>query len=490
MHKSKILKGYVNVKFYLGLFALHLCFTAGASSASQTTEFLNLLQRHGISKQAVSFEKRQLAATEKDGKNQIITHQAHIALNPASTLKVLTSVASLNTLGAAYTFNTEFWLDTKENLYITGHDPSLVSEQLWRAVTDLHNRGYQHIKGDVVVDAFQVKNRLPTRGFDASAAYNTSLTTLSLNYNHLQVWVQPTSEQGGKPKIVVDPALGEFLQIRNRAKTAKGNQRSIAVTTSMNKDRLFVDVSGTIGSKLQPLQIYRSVPDARLYVLAAFRQLFESAGGTIAGKSRLGQIPADAKLIFTKQSHRPLSQVVSLLNKYSNNLMADQLVYVLGLQNGGPVVQDPLKTFEQGVESLRRFMKSHTAPPHNYQVVNGSGLSRSNRLSASQLNDILKVAYDDVNNRAEFIGALSRYGEDGTTKSWLNDRQRSQLSSVSIRVKTGSLKGVSALTGYVLTTDKEPTVFSFLVNQKGVTRPKMIRFYNDLTSWLAKTAKS
>jgi D-alanyl-D-alanine carboxypeptidase/D-alanyl-D-alanine-endopeptidase (penicillin-binding protein 4) len=338
----------------------------------------------------------------------LVALQEKNALNPASTMKVVTTAAALDLLGPSYRFKTGVYTTaTPKNgilpgdLYIKGYgDPSMVSEQLWRLVMDLKDRGIGEIKGNLIGD----DSALPTTGwhrqFSTNMSSNSANGPLSLNYNHIQIWVQPTAV-GVAPKISVDPPVGSFIKIDNRAIVIAGSTNRLEADFTQRDDGgLLLVVRGQIGSQLAPQQIYRSVPSPTLYYLSAFRGLFESAGGVIRGKLSIGEVPETARLFYEKESEAYLSQILILQNKYSNNFIAEQLVMSMGVaMRGGQTSastlastlasKDPLDVAALGAKYLNDFAKRIGVNTSGMVIANGSGLSRQNRLSAEQLVQVL-----------------------------------------------------------------------------------------------------
>ena len=445
-----------------------------------------IAKRYGLAAGNIGFE---FVPTHAQASEQFaFAWNADKAFNPASTMKLVTSAVSLDRLGADYRFNTEFYVDNLPrqgllagNLYIRGlADPSMVSEQLWRAVMDVRNRGVSRITGDVVADLSFLAGSKMSQQFSANMASNHAQTSLALNYGHLQVWVLPT-KQGVPAKIRVDPDLGDSVTVKSSVMTVAGKGGKADVRLQAEADRLIVHATGKIGQLAKPLQFYRPVPNPSHYFLAAFKQLFLQTGGVIEGGLRTGRLASGAQLFYKKESELFLSQVLVLLNKYSNNFIADQLVAAIGagLRNGrGGTRQDP---FVAGVDYLNQFVAGLGST--NHIIENGSGLSRSTRISPAALNKVLKWAVNQPRVFPELLTSMRLFG--GSKKS----KKRPGLSKISgfVRAKTGTLRNSVSLSGiaYPATNSngtglQSSLVFSIMVNQNGVQRGKISHLHAEI----------
>ena len=178
--------------------------------------------------------------------------------------------------------------------------------------------------------------------------------------------------------------------------------------------------------------------DPRAYAPRLLAQLWQDSGGRLQGSVREGSTPAGARPLFSVSSP-PLAEVVRDINKFSNNLMAEQLFLSLALQRGAPPVRP-----EDARETVRRWLLGHLgeATLKDMVVDNGSGLSRDTRLSAQALGRLLQQAWSSP-VMSELMSSLPISGQDGTLK-------RSTATSGRAHLKTGSLRDVAAVAGYVL----------------------------------------
>jgi D-alanyl-D-alanine carboxypeptidase/D-alanyl-D-alanine-endopeptidase (penicillin-binding protein 4) len=209
---------------------------------------------------------------------------------------------------------------------------------------------------------------------------------------------------------------------------------------------------------------------ARL-VGAAWREL----GGRLQGRVREGRLPAAARAAFELRSP-PLAEIVRDINKFSNNVMAQQLFLTLALQRqpGQPA------SAEAARETLRRWVAERIGEPGPGELVidNGSGLSRQARVTAQWLAHLLQHAWSSP-VMPELVSSLPVSGLDGTLR-------RSRASPGRAHLKTGSLRDVAGLAGYVLGDDGRRLVFVAIVHHPNATaaRPAL----DALVQWALRGA--
>jgi D-alanyl-D-alanine carboxypeptidase/D-alanyl-D-alanine-endopeptidase (penicillin-binding protein 4) len=151
----------------------------------------------------------------------------------------------------------------------------------------------------------------------------------------------------------------------------------------------------------------------------------------------------------------PLSLILRGLNKFSNNFVAEQILKTIGAEIHGP----PGTTLN-GLRAMDEYMQSLKYKPEEFSILDGSGLSRQNRLSPDQIVSVLQDMYEDLGVYPEFISALGVMGRDGNVLKRMNGHNRVERA----RVKTGTLNSVSALSGYFQSADGELFAFSMLMN--------------------------
>jgi D-alanyl-D-alanine carboxypeptidase/D-alanyl-D-alanine-endopeptidase (penicillin-binding protein 4) len=441
--------------------------TAGAvvsaSAAELPAAFTAALKEAGIPLDHVAVVAQPLEATEP-----LLSHNAEAALNPASVMKLVTSFAALNQLGPGYAWATEVWADgvvaedvLEGNLVIKGYgDPTLTLERMWLLQRELRARGVRHIRGNLVLDLSHFElPAIDPGAFDDEplALYNAPPGALVANFNAVTLRLKPDARQ---VLIVPDIALpGVALSSRLVLEdSAECNGWKDAVTSLMDGARAALVVSGRYarGCGEQALSLNLFEPAATFDFI--FRGLWAESGGTLAGATVAGTAPNAAPLL--KFSSEPLTDALTRLNKYSNNLMTRNLFLTLGAERHGAPA-----TLEKGARAVREVLSQRGVPTGKLVLENGAGLSRIERISADALNRMLRAAYHSP-LFAEFESALPIVALDGTLKRRFNG---SSLTG-SAHLKTGTLRDVSALAGYVYTVRGQRVSFVMLVNHANARR--------------------
>ena len=387
-------------------------------------------------------------------------------LIPASNVKLVLAAAALSALGPTYSFPTEILSDRPPsaagvlsgNLYLKGYgDPVLVSEQLWLLAWALKHLGISEIRNDLIADdgtMLQDPLSYEWNPEEVSRAYTAKPGALSLNFNTVQVTVEPAREKGAPPRIQLDPDSAHLI-IDNQATTAlpgTGSPLRIRVLASDHREAL--QVRGSVPLGAARVTLYRGVDQPALYTARVFAEFLKEAGISLKGVVREGTAPPGADLLYTHRS-KPLSLILQDMNKWSNNFIAEQLLRTLGRElYGSP------GTREKGLRALRDYMAGIGIETNSYQLQDGSGLSRENRLSAAELVSVLEAAVNTSPWHAEYMASLGLLGLDGVVERRFSASPARGL----LRVKTGFLQGVRALSGYGKSAEGKILAFSFLWN--------------------------
>jgi D-alanyl-D-alanine carboxypeptidase/D-alanyl-D-alanine-endopeptidase (penicillin-binding protein 4) len=369
-----------------------------------------------------------------------VAHRIDVPVNPASVAKLTTTFAALDLLGPAYTWKTAVYFDgpvrhgvLAGNLVLQGRgDPDLVIERLWLLLRRVQALGVHTIQGDIVLDrsAFTLPPPDPA-AFDNQPLrpYNASPDALLVNFKAVSLTLTP---QGDRALVHPEPALAgvHWPPSVPLAPGACGDWITGLRADFRDVSRIRLGGSYPASCGEQVWQI--GFPDPQGYAGRAIAALWQQMGGKFTGQVREGKAPA-AKPAFEFASP-PLAEVIRDINKYSNNVMAQQVFLTLSLQQAGTA------SFAASQEVLRTWWRSrlHTEPP---AIHNGSGLSRDDAISARQLGELLQLAWASP-WMPELASSLPVLGVDGTL------RRRPQDAGLA-HLKTGSLADVSGVAGYV-----------------------------------------
>lgn len=398
----------------------------------------------------------------------VLSFNADTPRNPASTIKLVTTYLGLESLGPTYTWKTTALAPAlprngvlEGDLYLKGYgDPYLVLERFWLLVREIRQSGVREIRGDVVIDNtyFDVGPARPG-DFDGRPYenYNVLPDALMINFQAINFRFRP-DPVAGRVEIAADPLLSN-LQIRNQLKLVEGrcsskNRINLAVGATGERDEVIF--TGPFSRQCAEFGVTRSVTNATDYAYGLFRALWEESGGTIRGKSRVAAAPAGLKTLATLDS-LPLTDVITAINKHSNNVMARHLLLTLGAERFGAPA-----TVEKGQRAVQEELDRLGLDFPELVIGNGAGLARETRISARSLARVL-LAAEAGPFGSEFESSLGVAGLDGTVQR----RFRGDEFAGHMHLKTGTLNGVRAMAGYVRTPSGRIFAVAMIQNASG-----------------------
>lgn len=387
--------------------------------------------------------------TAGDG-DVLFAHNAEQLFNPASNTKILTTASALTQLGVDYRYPTtlhgpepdaEGVVHGDVDLRGSG-DPSLSSGDLAELAREAAARGITRIEGSILTNGKFRDGANPDLSVGGEA--------IILNRNTYSVRVRPTSV-GHAAAIDIQPYLSDYFTVDNGVTTVHGKRSRLRFDVRRDAaDRLVVVVKGRVNDRSDTV-VRRRLGDGALFAAATLRGALVDFGVAVTGGARYGALPGKAPLLAEHRS-APLSEICRVSNKESNNFVAEAIFRTVGGERFG--VPGTLAKGTRAVDDL-------LAPLHfsrgSYVIENGSGLTHRNRLQPAGLTRLLRHLYLDLSVAPEFMTSLAVGGIDGTI------RGRFYGDSVGlVRAKTGTLSGVSALSGYV-GDDGDVLIFSIFV---------------------------
>jgi D-alanyl-D-alanine carboxypeptidase/D-alanyl-D-alanine-endopeptidase (penicillin-binding protein 4) len=413
----------------------------------------------GLSLRALSF-----AVVDVDSGRVVASLNGDTPRSPASTIKLLTTFASLDLLGPAFTWHTRALVRGElsdgvlngDLVLQGGGDPYMILERWWSFVHMLRAKGLKAIRGDVVIDntAFDLPEEDPG-AFDGrpNRTYNVLPDALMVNFQSIEFRVAP-NPQIGKVEIVATPAPAN-LAIDNRIAFAKGHCRPPAerVDFEVVSERWdHVVFAGALSAQCAERSITRVLLKAPQYAFGTFLELWRELGGEFSGALRIEAAPQDARPYLNFDS-LSLGEIVRLTNKFSSNLMARHLLLTMGAERFGAPA-----TTQKGADAVALWARERGLDLAGMDIDNGSGLSRATHITVLQMSSVLSAAYHS-RYAPEFIASLPLAGIDGTLRSRMQ-----HTPAGSVRLKTGHLDGVSGVAGYVTTASGKTFVLVSLVN--------------------------
>jgi D-alanyl-D-alanine carboxypeptidase/D-alanyl-D-alanine-endopeptidase (penicillin-binding protein 4) len=444
-------------------------------------------------------------------------------MNPASTMKLLTTFAALETLGPAYRWKTEAYLDGKlengvlqGNLIFKGYgDPKLTLEQFWMWLRELRQRGLREIHGDIVLDHgfFTDTNQNPAEfDHDPTRAYNVGTNALLLNFNAIHLRLIP---DGASAIALLEPQLAGYT-LQNNISTSTRLRCRGASPFKVRLNGHVIKLEGKIPANCGEVDDYFSLLPHDEYFFAVFGALWNELGGSVQGGMRVGNAPA-GQAPFATYISPELAEMIRDINKFSNNIMARQVFLTLGTAEAAPVVavniappaendsargQDEAgeatlsgaqsggdaatgsdspslpasgvppssgatapASIPRSIARVQAWLKDQQLQFPELVLENGSGLSRKERISARHLASLLQQAARSP-FYPELESSLPILGMDGTVKRRFRD---SSLAGHA-HLKTGTLDGVKSMAGYVDARDGKKWVVVFIINDPNAAR--------------------
>ena len=448
------------VVFVLSLYSL--VFSAAGSAQSRLPEpVARALARAKLPEASVAIYVHEIGSDRP-----LVAHGDERVLNPASTMKLVTTYAGLELLGPAYAWNTEAYGSgplmngvLNGDLILKGQgDPKLTIENFWLLLRNLRARGVREIRGDLILDrSFFSREEYDASRFDEQPTrpYNTGPDALLVNFKAVTVQFIPDPE-ARTVRLLIEPLLPQITVVNNVRLTDGpcGYWLSqIKTDVQGNADTARLAFSGNYPLDCGEQARSFSVLGHREYLAGLFTVLWQELGGVFTGATRDGAVPAGARLLASAKSHA-LSEIVRDINKYSNNVMARQLFLTLGaLGEGEPA------SGEKSSRTIKQWLAAKGLSFPELVLENGSGLSRIERITARHLGQLLLAAYKSP-VMPELIASLPLTAVDGTMRKRLS---RAVVAGQA-HIKTGSLSNVRSIAGYVLDNRGRRVVVVFIVN--------------------------
>ncbi|MEO6626200.1 MAG: D-alanyl-D-alanine carboxypeptidase/D-alanyl-D-alanine-endopeptidase [Burkholderiaceae bacterium] len=440
-----------------------------------------------------------LLVQDAEGKSAArLSFRAGVPMNPASVMKLVTTYAALELLGPAFTWTTPVYVEGAVrdgtlygNLVIRGQgDPKLVLERVWLLLRRVQGLGVKNISGDIVLDhsAF-ARAEVDPGSFDGEPLrpYNVAPDALLLNYKSVVMTFVP-DKTTGTAQVQYDPPLAG-VSMQASVPLSAGDCADYRATLKAEfadpgQIRFAGSYPATCLERVWPV----AYTDPRSFSTRAIEGMWLEMGGKLGGSVRDASapvLPATLAAPVFELVSPALSEVIRDINKYSNNVMAQQVFLTLSLQSrllanaAGALRPTGAErgTPEGAREVIRRWWSERLAGSEPPVLDNGSGLSRSERISAQALGRMLQTAYLSP-VMPELLASLPVVGVDGTMR-----RNRSRAIG-SAHLKTGSLRDVAAVAGFVHASSGKRYVLVAIINHANAAAARGA--FDALLDWTVK----
>jgi len=390
----------------------------------------------------------------------------------ASNTKLFTTAAALDQLGPGFFIETNVLMKGKlrggslqGNLAVVGGgDPnisgrhyegdSLAVFRSW--AQEIRAKGIERVEGDVflVHGYFEPPRVHPDWPEDQlSRWYEAPVEALSFNDNCVLVRVWPGRTPGSSGRVEMVPDLGIF-EIRNTTQTTTSAKRHKVIIDRFNGSNVLT-VGGSVFRHAAPVESWVTVPDPLVYFAAAMKRAFEDENVDLQGRVLFSRFLPVAHWEWAAGYRTDLMTTAEVINKRSQNFFAESLLKLMGAELCGE------GSWEAGRMVVEEFLEGLDIHAGTYELADGSGMSRENRFSARQITELLRYMYFHPRGR-DFLLTLPYSGEPGL--KW-ERRLAEDPYRGNVFAKTGSLLGVSTLSGYVKARSGKIYAFSILCNR-------------------------
>lgn len=402
------------------------------------------------------------------------SHEGDKRLRPASNMKLLTTAAALEILGPDYQFETEVLTDEttlgmvlKGNLYLRGKgDPTLMKEDLDAFAKDLKDKGIQKIEGSIVgddrwYDDVRLSQDLNWSDEPFYTGAQVSALTLSPDEDYdsgtVIVEVNPGDNGGDKADVTITPET-DYVNIVNKATTVETDQAN-TISIERQHGNNDIVIKGDVPLEDDETKSWVSVWEPTGYAVDVFKKSLEDQGIEVSEKAHedIGSAPDEATVLTSKQSI-PLSELLIPYMKLSNNGHAETLTKEMGKVAGDE------GSWDEGLEIMEETLASFGMDTGTLQLRDGSGMSHKDMVTSDELTHLLyqiqdKSWFSDYETSLPVAGIDERF-----VGGSLRYRMTDPPTKGNVVAKTGSISGVSTLSGYVTSADDEDLIFSIMIN--------------------------
>ncbi len=412
----------------------------------------------------------------------LASRDADAGFNLASNTKLLTSIAALRGLGGGFRWRTTVYANKPPDdtgmvdgdLYVRGRgDPVLLVSDLRQLAHDVAGRGVRTVKGRLVVDASYFDNVYDPPHFDEQpkehASFRAPIASFGVQRSAYTVTVMP--EPIGPPKITIEPDVGNYLKLTKSEVTCVPEGRTrLRLEPTYKRNQIAIELTGQIRIGAGSWNLRRRVADPARYAARVFQQALADEGVRLRSRAiAFGTVPLAAKVIAHHDSPN-LADVLRLMNKHSDNYIAESVLKTLGAEAKGDVGA----TWADGVAAVKKRLLE-LGMVGEYRADNGSGLFSATSVSPKQLVTLLRAAHADYRIGPDLVGSLPVGGLDGTlARRWHGKPARGR-----VRAKTGTLASVITLSGYVGVDGNHLVAFAILVNDVPRGRRNVARTMSD-----------
>ncbi|TNF32586.1 MAG: D-alanyl-D-alanine carboxypeptidase/D-alanyl-D-alanine-endopeptidase [Deltaproteobacteria bacterium] len=397
-------------------------------------------------------------------------HDADHLLYPASGTKLLTTAATLDLVPADVVWSTTVHGALGADGHVTGDlvlvgdgDPQLLPDDIDALAESLRAAGVAAVDGDLVVASGCFAGPLLPPAYDmknADDAYRPAVSCAGSNYGAVKIAVRPGPKIGAPVIVRIEPD-NDAVVVTRTAKTVAGKSDAKLTITARDREdgRTVITVGGELGLKSKGATVRKRVADPGLLTGALLARALAERKIVLSGAVRVDPRADSADTpILARVDSPSLVDAIRDMNTWSNNAMAETLFAHLGAaEDGAPA------TWERAQQAVAAALVARGVPAAAFVIVNGSGLYEATQITPAGMTQVLvSFAGDDPKSRA-FRDSLAVAGESGTLE-W---RLRTKATRGLVRAKTGTLDGITSISGYVPAASGCLLAFSIIINDGG-----------------------
>ena len=390
----------------------------------------------------------------------LFSHQPDTALNPASNQKLVTAAIALEVLGADHRMVTGLYGRVEGDAVVGGlvlrglGDPTLRQADLIELARDLADRGVRRVDS-VLVDATFFDDQLLPPAFDQQpnevAPFRAATGAVSVDAAAYALRILPGAAVGDPARVRLDGA--GYFELENGITTSEAGAPSIIADQRDAGEHMRLILRGSVALGTGPLSYRRRIENPLYWTGHVMRDALTAVGIRVGEGVRLGA--AGDRPLLASHASETLAHLLARMGKDSDNYVAEMVFRAIGASRRVP------STAANATAVVTERLEALGIAAGSFEVVNGSGLFRGNRIASSHLVQLLCHVYQSPAMRDEFVAHLAIAGVDGTLERRLVDLPAPRI----VRAKTGTLNDAIALSGYVL--GREPgrvVAFSVLTN--------------------------
>ncbi len=444
-------------------------------------DIISQLRGAGITEQGMS-----AFVQEVNAKKPLLAYKDKASRLPASVMKLITSYAALGVLGPKYRWPLDVFARgpirkgvLSGDLIIKGYGaPEFNKAELRKVLHGIRAKGIHSVKGRVVFDnsIFSIPNE-SAAAFDGKgyASYNAQPDALLFNERITEFHIR-ANKKGKRVKVSTSTPTHNLRIVNKMRKVRRGCRPRIAV--SKRGVKTTVTFSGTFSRRCGTRSYSRVISRPAEMIYGSMRAMWKrDVGGKLTTRFAMGRAPKNVKPLFRTYS-RTLAEILPSIDKDSNNVMARQLLLSIGAKRTGH------GTPQSGANAISQWLSSRGLHFPELRIENGSGLSRLARISARHVGELLLDAYRSP-FRNYLMQSLAIAGVDGTMKR--------RLRGTAVRgrgfFKTGTLKNVRSIAGYVKAANGKTYVITILHNDPKA-RSRTVGAHNSLIEWVYAGGRS